>query len=85
MFILISAIFAWAMIASCIVFVILALTTRGAPDMVCYQKAEKDREKPFKCPYDTESCDYVDPTTSTLDIDCKDCERYIKPKTDETF
>ncbi len=34
------------------------------------------QRNPFECPYDLDSCDYVDPTTATLDKDCKVCERY---------
>lgn len=34
------------------------------------------KRKPFECPYDLESCDYVDPTIATLDKNCNECERY---------
>ncbi len=40
------------------------------------------KRKPFECPYDLESCDHVDTATCTLEIQCKDCERYdhgVKP------
>ena len=32
--------------------------------------------KPFECPYDLESCDYVDTSTNTIAIQCQDCKRY---------
>ena len=34
------------------------------------------KRNPFECPYDLETCDYVDPTTATLYKDCKECARY---------
>ena len=42
-----------------------------------YFAATKKRE-PFECPYDLESCDYVDTSTMTIAIQCQDCKRYNK-------
>ncbi len=40
--------------------------------------AAKKKQKPFECPYDLESCDYVDTSTMTIIIQCQDCKRYNK-------
>ena len=34
------------------------------------------KRQPFECPYDLESCGYVNTLTNTLDKTCKECERY---------
>jgi len=39
-------------------------------------KRFEKRRNPFECPYDLESCDYVDTSTSTITKNCKDCKRY---------
>ncbi len=47
------------------------------PDKEIYDK-ELRKRKPFECPYDLKSCDYVDTSTMTIAIQCQDCKRYNK-------
>jgi len=43
-----------------------------------FRKRIKERRmrKMFECPYDLESCGYVDTLSMTKDMECKDCPRY---------
>ena len=45
------------------------------PDKEIY---DKEIKKPFECPYDLESCDYVDTSTNMITKPCEVCKRYNK-------